>query len=120
MTNIDTLNSGQRKAAEGFYNFLFGSDKELFKACTWLSGVVWESIGEVVVAARDTQCNRQFGVVVAQLDLPRPEQLELQAAPDPSLVDVGEQGIHFGAAGQLALQLGHVAAHLFELGLQRL
>ena len=29
MTNIDTLNSGQRKAAEGFYNFLFGSEKEL-------------------------------------------------------------------------------------------
>lgn len=29
MTNIDTLNSGQRKAAEGFYDFLFGSEKEL-------------------------------------------------------------------------------------------
>lgn len=29
MDTPDTLNSGQRKAAEGFYDFLFGSEKEL-------------------------------------------------------------------------------------------
>ncbi len=32
---------------------LFGDDKELFLACNFLSGLVWEAIGETVVAARD-------------------------------------------------------------------
>ncbi len=59
-------------------------------------------------AAGDAQRDRQFGVVVLHHDLARAEQLELQAAAEAGLVDVGQQRIHLGLAGELLLELGHV------------
>jgi len=64
-------------------------------------GQVGDVAGEgaqVVVAPRYAHRDRQLGVVVLQHDLSRPEQLELQSAPDAGLVDVRQQRVHFGLA----------------------
>lgn len=42
----------QERIRDGEPN-MFGDDKELFLACNFLSGLVWEAISETVVAARD-------------------------------------------------------------------
>ena len=42
----------------------------------------------------------------------RPEQLELQAPAEAGLVDIGQQGVHFGLARQLLFKLGDVLLHL--------
>ena len=73
-----------------------------------------------MITTRDLQCDRQFRVIVLHHQLARPEQVELQAAAQPSLVDVGEQGIHFRLAGQLLFQQVHVLHHLGALLLQLL
>ena len=54
----------------------------------------------------------QFGVIVLDHHLAGAEQLELQAAAETRLVDVGQQGVHFRLARQLLLQLRHVLFHL--------
>ena len=70
---------------------------------------------DVVIAARHLQLDGQFGVIVLDDQLPRTEQIELQAAAQASLVDVGQQRIHFGFAGQLLFKQVHVLLHLRAL-----
>ena len=72
-----------------------------------------------MVAAGHAHGDRQLRVVVLDADLARAEQLELQAAAQAGLVDVGQQGVHLGLAGQLLFELGHVLLHLLALLLQR-
>src|SRR5438132_1394861 len=54
----------------------------------------------IVIAARELQRDRQLGIELALgLCRSRPEQLELQAAAEPSLVDVHEQRAHLRPIG---------------------
>jgi hypothetical protein len=75
-------------------------------------GHVGREGAHVVVAARHADGDGQFGVVVLDLDLAGAEQLELQAAAQAGLVDVGQQRVHLGLARQLLFELGHVLLHL--------
>jgi hypothetical protein len=52
-------------------------------------------------------------------DLPWTEQLELQAAAQTGLVDIGQQSVHLCLAGQLLFELRHVLLHLLTLLLER-
>jgi hypothetical protein len=63
---------------------------------------------DLVVAAGHADGDGQLGVEVLDHHLAGTEQLELQAPADASVVDVGQQRVHLGFAGQLLLAAGHV------------
>ena len=75
---------------------------------------------DVVVATAHSNGDRQLGVVFLRLGLARDELLYDEAAAKARLVDVGQQRVHLGLAGQLLLELRDVALDLFLLPLQRL
>ena len=70
---------------------------------------------DVMEAASDADGDRQLGVVVLDHDLTRAEELEVQSTAQTSLVDVGEQRVHVGLAGQLLFELLDVLLDLDAL-----
>src|ERR1700674_2168093 len=101
-----TVGLGDCFHAQPAYAFLGGRDVQILqqhnarKLCH-----VTRKRAEIMVAAGHLYRDRQFGIKLGQALLAsRPKQLELQAAPQPSLVDIGQQGIHFALVGQLFKQ----------------
>ena len=91
-------------------------------------GDVARERAHVMVGAGDLDLDRQLGVELFHLLLLRGlEELELQAAPEAGLVDVGQQRVDLGAVGQLLhqraeglldlVQLLHVELEVDRLGL---
>ena len=77
-------------------------------------------MGRPRVGAGHAPCNGQHCVIALDIALARPEQLELQTASQSSLVDVRQQRVHLGLAGQLFFKLRHVLLNLFALLFERL
>src|SRR5581483_6087301 len=70
----------------------------------------------VVVGAHDLHRDRQLGIELAlRLAGRRPEQLELQPAPEAGLVDVDQERVHLRAVGQLAQQGAELRVDLAQL-----
>ena len=69
-----------------------------------------------MIAAADLELNGQLRIELRhRLGGGRLEQLELQTAPQPSLVDIGQQRVHLGLARQLLEERAERFLDVFEL-----
>ena len=68
-----------------------------------------------MIAAGDTHGDRQLGVEILHDLGAGLEELELQAAPEARLVDVGQQRLHLGTVRQLLEQRAELAVDLAQL-----
>ena len=78
-------------------------------------GNIRGEVTHVVVLPRHTDGDGQFCVVLTNHDLPGTEQFELQATPQTSLVDVGQQSRHLSPPGKLLFKLRHKNLRLLPL-----
>ena len=70
----------------------------------------------IMISACHLHRDRQFGVEIGHpLARRRPEELELQPAAKPRLVDVGQQRVHFTLVRQLLEQRAERLLDLLEL-----